>query len=358
MRTGHLSGWPPRSEALPSPDLGQIIRSRAAALGFDQVRFCDAADAPGVDHYDAFIEAGRHASMDWMVRGRSPRAHPGELLPGLRSAVVLSVAHCWPRPPDPGGLFGKVASYAWGRDYHNLVGKRLRRFCKQLRSERPGLGLYWGVDSRPIIERAWAERAGIGFIGKNCCVIVPGKGSYQFLAVLLVDQDLPHDPPLLSAARHCGTCRRCLDICPTNAFVGPHQLDARRCISYLSIEHRGPIPVELRAGMGRWVFGCDLCQEVCPHNHTPPTSAHTDLAPRPGHAWLDLPWVLDTPASALLAHFEGSPIRRSVSSSLKRNAAIVLGNLGDPDARPCLERAAAGLDPTVRDAAEWALAAL
>ncbi len=340
-------------------DDASIIRARARDLGFTQVRFApagpDAGSAPGIQHYDAFLEAGRHGDMAWMQKSRPPRAEPEQMLAGLRTVVVLGVDHAWPRPPDPGGLTGLVASYAWGRDYHNLVGKRLRKLCRQLRDDLPGIGLQWGVDSRPFIERAWAERAGLGFIGKNCCIIVPGQGSWLFLAVLLVDRDLPPDAPIGTAARHCGSCRRCLDICPTDAFLGPHQIDARRCISYLTIEHRGPIPEALRPGMGRWVFGCDLCQEVCPHNHDPPPSPHRDLAPRPDHAWLDLAWVLRSPDDALETALTGSPLRRPGAVGLKRNAAIVMGNLGDPAARPHLEHARGHADPTVVDAATWAL---
>ncbi len=332
-----------------------IIRQRASALGFSRLRVAATSPAPGVPAYDAFLASGHHGQMQWMQRGRDARAEPERLLPGVRSAVVLGVDHAWPRPPDPGGLTGKVASYAWGRDYHNLVGKRLRKLTRHLREALPGVGIYWGVDSRPLIERAWAERAGLGYLGRNCCLIVPGQGSFLFLAVLLLDIELPADPPLPGADRHCGGCRRCLDVCPTDAFVDSHQLDARRCISYLTIEHRGAIPEALRPGLGRWVFGCDLCQEVCPHNHHPPTSSHADLAPRPGHAWLDLAWVLRTDDGELDRALSGSPLRRPGPAGLKRNAAIVLGNLGDPAAEPALLHARAHANPVVVDAATWAL---
>ncbi|RME21948.1 MAG: tRNA epoxyqueuosine(34) reductase QueG [Deltaproteobacteria bacterium] len=332
-----------------------IIRRRASALGFPRVRIAAASPPPGVARYDAFLAAGRHGQMQWMERGRDARADPRRLLPGVRSAVVLGIDHAWPRPPDPGGLTGRVAAYAWGRDYHNLVAKRLRKLVRQLRDDLPGVGFYWAVDSRPVIERAWAERAGLGFIGRNCCLILPGTGSFLFLAVLLVDIELPPDPPLPGADRHCGACRRCLDACPTDAFVGSHQLDARRCISYLTIEHRGPIPEPLRPGIGRWVFGCDLCQEVCPHNHHPPRSPHPDFAPRPGRAWLDLDAVLRTDDADLERALVGSPLRRPGAVGLKRNAAIVLGNLGDPAAEPALLHARSHPDPVVVDAASWAL---
>ena len=335
--------------------LAQTIRSEARALGFSQVRFCDAAPPAGLEAYDTMLAEGRHGELAWMERGRAARAEPARLLPGVRSVVVLGVAHAWPRPVDPGGLTGKVASYAWGRDYHNLVGKRLRKLAARLRQLVPGLGLYGGVDSRPLHERAWAERAGLAYIGRNCCAIVPGQGSYRFLAVMLVNQELPPDPPLATAVQHCGSCHRCLEACPTDAFVGPHRLDARRCLSYLSIELKGPIPVPLRLGMGRWVFGCDLCQEVCPHNHAPPTSLERDLAPIPGRAWLNLPWVLSTPDADLEAALWGSPLRRPGARGLKRNAAVVLGNLGDRAALPVLEQARKAGNPLVAEHAAWAL---
>jgi epoxyqueuosine reductase len=287
-----------------------------------------------------------------MVRGRPPRADPRLLLPQARSAVVLGVDYRWPRPPDPGGLTGKVASYAWGRDYHRLIGKRLRRLTTRLSERIPGFQAYAGVDSRPLIERAWAARAGLGYIGKNACVILPGRGSYLFLAVILTNQELPADAPL---GDFCGRCRRCLDACPTAAFTAPGQLDARRCISYLTIEHAGPIPEDLRPLLGRWVFGCDDCQEVCPHNHAPPRSPEAELAPRPRHAWLDLPELLFSSDDEILERYVGTPLRRASPLRLKRNAALVLGNLGDPAARAALERACKHEDPALRDAAGWAL---
>ncbi len=336
-----------------SEQLAAWIRARAAELGFSRVRTCRAAGAPGIARYDRFLAAGRHGEMSWMERGRDARAAPQQLLPGARSAVVLGVDYAWPRPPDPGGLTGKVSCYAWGRDYHNLMGKRLRRLCKELRREAPGIGACWGVDSRPLIERAWAETAGLGFVGKNCCLLIPGETSYVFLGVLLIDVDLPVDRPLVRD--HCGRCRRCLDACPTDAFVDARQLDARRCIAYLTIEHRGAIPQTLRPGLGRWIFGCDLCQEVCPHNHTLLDAAHVDFQPRADHAWLDLVWLLTAADEAIDAALIGSPLRRPRPAGLKRNAAVVAGNLGDGAARPALKVALAHTDPHVRSHARWAL---
>lgn len=337
-------------------DLRTFISGRAAQLGFSVVRFASADGAPGIGRYDAFLGAGRHGSMGWMQSSRPPRADPRQLLPSAKTAVVLAVDYAWPRPADPGGLTGKVSCYAWGRDYHNLMTKRLRRLARELREEAPAAEGYWGVDSRPLIERAWAERAGVGFIGKNCCVFRPGETSYMFLGMLLLSEALPPDPPLVRD--FCGSCRRCLDACPTDAFVGPRELDARRCISYLTIEHRGPIPAALRPGLGRWVLGCDLCQEVCPHNHRLKPGAHEDFQPRDGHAWLDLEWLLRADDDAIVARFQGSPIKRPGPIGLKRNAAMVLGNLGLPEARAPLQHALAHPDEVVRDAARWALGRL
>ncbi len=330
-----------------------IIRQQAAHFGFDQVRFAPLSPAPGIEAYDRFLSEDRQGEMKWMASSRAPRADPLHLLPSARSAIVLGMSYAHPRPPDPGGLTGKVASYAWGRDYHNLIGKRLRKLARELHQQIPGFEAYWGVDSRPLIERAWAERSGLGFLGKNCMAIMPAHSSYFFLAVILVNLELPPDRPLMKD--HCGSCTKCLDKCPTNAFTAPGQLDARRCISYLTIEHRSSIPDHLRPLLGRWVFGCDDCQEVCPHNGQRMPDANDDFGPRVGHAWLDLEWVLQADDERLLSHFEGSPIRRCKPVGLKRNAAIVLGNLGDPAARPALLHANAHPDALVKEAAMWAL---
>jgi len=328
------------------------IRATAAAYGFARVRFADAVPAAGIDNYDQFLAEGRHGEMAYLQRGRDARADPSLLLPGAKSVVVLGMDYGHARPPDPGGLTGKVASYAWGRDYHNLIGKRLRKMVRDLRQEIPGFDGYWGVDARPLIERAWATRAGLGFSGKNCMMIIPGETSYLFLAAILVNIALPQDSPLRD---HCGTCQRCMVACPTAAFTAPGQLDARRCISYLTIEHRGSIDPSLRPMLGRWVFGCEDCQESCPHNPADPNSLESDFAPRPGHAWLDLEWILRSPDEAIDKHFEGSPLRRTGPIGLKRNAAVVLGNLGDPAARPALKFALHHHDERVIEHARWAL---
>ncbi len=328
-----------------------LLERHAAELGFVHLRTTALpVQAPRIEAYQGWLAAGHHGEMDYLARRTEERRDPRLRLPTARSAVVLGLEHHHQRPPDPGGLTGRVARYAWGRDYHNLVGKRLRRLRKRLREQ--GIESWGGVDTAPILERAWASAAGLGFTGKNTLTILPARGSYLFLAVLFLDVELPSDPVL---GDHCGSCERCLLACPTRAFLGPHRLDARRCISYWTIESRGSIPEALRPGLGRWVFGCDDCQEVCPHNVRPPLPDEDDLLPR--NAWLDLEWLIRSPDEEVLERFLGTPLRRPGADGLRRNACVVLGNLGLPEAVPVLE-AATEAGPLVAEHARWALSRL
>jgi epoxyqueuosine reductase len=326
------------------------LEAESARLGFTTLRIADVeVPAPGTAALDRWLEAGRHGDMDYLVRGRDDRADPRRRLPGARSAVVLAVDHAHRVPPDPGGRTGRVARYAWGRDYHNLIGKRLRKLRRWLREQ--GVETWGGVDTAAILERSWARRAGLGYLGKNTLCIVPGRGSWFFLAVVFTDVLLPPDPPL--PREYCGRCTRCLQACPTRAFPEAGTLDATRCIAYWTIEASGLPPRELRPGFRRWVFGCDVCQEVCPHNHAPPDPIHDDL--RPVNAWLDLDELLATPDEDLLERFRGTPLRRPRGPGLKRNALLVLGNLGDPEGADAATGALAHPSPVVRGAAVWAL---
>jgi epoxyqueuosine reductase len=304
--------------------------------------------------------------MDWMARTapvRTDPTHPG-MLPGALRVVVLAAPYAQAEPPvgaepaPPTGFPpGRVARYARGRDYHNVLGKRLRKLVRVLRVA--GYRVRASVDALPVLERAWAQRAGVGFIGKNACLIVPGLGSHVFLAALVTDAPLPVDAPM---KERCGSCRLCLDACPTDAFAAERFLDARRCISYLTIEHPGPIDPALRPGMGDWLFGCDVCQDVCPYNRTaPPDPAATaPFAPDPAcfdREAVDLLTAPADPRSPAWRWTEGSPLRRAGPERLARNAAIVLGNRGEGKRHlPVLERAA-GHHPsaTVREAADWAI---
>ncbi|MCB9758791.1 MAG: tRNA epoxyqueuosine(34) reductase QueG [Alphaproteobacteria bacterium] len=337
----------------PGVDTRTLIETTAASLGFVHLRVAaiPPEGTPRMQAYLAWLARGHHGEMDYLARGADVRADPRRREPDLRSAVVLALEHHHRRPPDPGGLTGKVARYAWGRDYHNLIGKRLRKLRRRL--HEAGVANWGGVDTAPILERAWAEAAGLGFTGKSCVQIVPARGSYLLLAVLFVDQALTPDAPLRD---HCGRCTRCLVACPTQAFPGPRQLDATRCIAYWTIEAKGAIPLPLRASFGRWVFGCDVCQEVCPHNARPPDPDEDDLLPR--HAWLDLVRLLEEPDDALMQRFLGTPLRRPGPDGLRRNACVVMGNLGDAAAIPPLRAAWQRGSPLVQEHAAWALARL
>ncbi len=331
--------------------VADAIRELAAAEGFAKVGFAGIEPLePEGGWLDRWLAEGLHAEMGWMGRGRDARLEPGQLLPGAATVAVLAMPYAHLRPSDPGGLTGQVSRYAWGRDYHNAVGKALRRMQRALRERAPELSSYASVDSRPVFERAWAVRAGLGFAGRNSCTLIPGLGSWAFLATLILDRALPPSGPLEA---DCGTCARCLRACPTGALIAPGRLDARRCLSYLTIEHKGPIPEPLRLAMGRRVFGCDACQDCCPRSQRR-SDGHPDFAPRPGHAWLDLAALLTEDDQALERRLEGSPLRRARAAGLKRNAAVVLGNLGDPSALPALRAAMEHPDPHVRSHAAWA----
>lgn len=332
------------------------VEALARANGFDHLRVArvgpDAVDGAA---FDRWIEAGRHATMAWMAQHRDARLDPTTRLPTARSALVLTIAHHHRRPPDPGGLTGMVARYAWGRDYHNLVGRRLRKLRRAL--DHAGVPSWGGVDSAPILERAWARAAGAGFQGKNTLIISPGRTSYFFLAVVFVPLDIAPDAPV---GDHCGRCTQCISGCPTAAFPSPWVLDANRCVSYWTIEADTMPPPDLRAGFGRWVFGCDVCQEVCPHNHHPDDPDEDDLLPR--HAWLDLAETVLTPDDALILRTTGTPLRRAAPRRLKRNALLVLGNLarteagaiGRDEALRAVRHALTHDAPVVRQAAVWA----
>jgi epoxyqueuosine reductase len=271
------------------------------------------------------------------------------MLENAKSVIVMAAPYVRPNGyegPPP----ARVAKYAVGRDYHNVLTKKSRKVARLLREA--GFIARVAVDSKPVFERAWAERAGVGFVGKNCCLIVPGVGSHAFLACVVTTAPLSPDEPM---GRRCGSCTLCLDACPTRAFVGPRTLDARKCISYLTIEHRGAIPDEYRQALGPWVFGCDVCQDVCPYNQT---SGVTSLdAFEPGDRWaeVDAARLLQMNEDGFHAWAEGSPVKRARYEGFARNVALVLGNRGEELHLPVLDDARRNHPSgVVREAAEWA----
>jgi len=330
------------------------LRRRARAEGFDDFGVAPAS-VPRRDarRLDAWLEAGRHAGMDWMLRHRDVRRDPARLLPGCRHVVMVTLDYFRDDGAERPGL-GRVARYARGRDYHRVFGKRLRRLAAWL-AEASGAPSRSFVDTGPVLERAFAERAGLGWIGKNACLIAPDRGSWFVLGEILTAARLVDDAP--DAVDRCGSCTACLTACPTEAFVEPGVVDARRCISYWTIEHRGPIDPAVRVGIGEWLFGCDDCQTVCPWNRrfVRPAAAGGPFEPRDDLAGLDPIEVLDLDDAGFRRRFEGTPLMRARRDGLRRNACIVLGNAGDRRAVPRLVAALDDDDAAVRSHAAWAL---
>jgi epoxyqueuosine reductase len=338
--------------------LFEAIRTRADELGFDLVGFARAEPfEPERELILESLQAGRLHGMGWITDDRIRLScDPQALLPGARTIVALGTSYATgPEKVGKRELHGRVARYAWGRDYHDVIPPRLKSLAESL-VELGGSETRCRtfVDTGPLVDRAAAARAGLGFVGKNTCVLTGRHGSYVFLSAVLTTLEIDPDPVV---TRDCGSCRACLDACPTGALIGPHQMDATRCISYLTIEHRGSIPTGLRPLIGDWVFGCDVCQEVCPWNRARPAHDHPELAPTEGAgATLDLPKLLAFDDAAFRARFRGTPLTRTKRRGLLRNAAVVLGNQKDPRAVPALTRALADPEPLVRSHAAWALA--
>ncbi|HEY1958929.1 MAG TPA: tRNA epoxyqueuosine(34) reductase QueG [Polyangiaceae bacterium] len=341
-----------------------LVKARARALGFDAVGIARAEPLER-EHarYAAFVARGFHGEMSWLARDeedvrKDVRSH--RILEGARSVICLASAYqrsAEDEAHDP-PLAKLVARYARGRDYHNGLKKKLRKLAAFVRTLEEGASARPLSDDAPILERAWAARAGLGFIGKNGLLIVPGRGSFVLLGEVVTSLDLEPDAPL---PERCGTCTRCIDACPTRAIVEPFVLDARKCISYLTIELRGAMPVTLREGVGDHLFGCDDCQTVCPFTHGKAETHETPERYAPLARWattsLESLLALEDGSEAWAAVGRGTPLHRATAEGLARNAAIVLGNRRDAAARLALERAAESHPAeSVRDAARWALA--
>jgi len=333
-------------------NLARRLRERAAGQGFTLVGIAPATEADGFNRFAGWLDAGYAGEMDYLEHKREQRRHPANILPSVRTVMMLGFPYSQTSPYNPFSET-KVAKYALGPDYHRYLWDKLNDLAGWLEAEEPGCRAKGTADSAPLLERDFARRAGLGWFGKNTMLIDKHQGSFFFLAALLTSLDLPIDAP--HAASHCGTCTACLDACPTNAFPEPGVLDARKCISYLTIELRGSIPLELREPMGGWLFGCDICQDVCPWNRHPETGT---FPTNPDLLALDPVELLSLNDAEFRARFRGTSFYRAKRTGLLRNAAIVLGNTGDARAIPALERATSDGDGVIREAAQWALAAL
>ena len=342
--------------------------AEARVLGFEMAGVVTRGDSEHMAHFRRWLESGLHGRMDYLSRpdAVTRRASLDRTLPGFQSALV--VAHSYgddepTTPPIPPSR-AIIARYARGRDYHHVISDKLDILAHRLEdlSGRP-LRRRVYVDTGPLLERELAVRAGLGWFGKNTMLIHPRRGSYFFLGVLLTD--LPLEPSTPFTEDHCGTCRRCLDACPTGALLGYDEhgapvMDATRCISYLTIELKGPIPVELRPAIGNRVYGCDICQEACPWNERfSALSGESAYAPRPeldNPSLIDLATrLLEMSGKAFLREYRDSPVSRARRNGLLRNVCVALGNWGAEEAVPVLERAARDQSALVREHAEWAL---
>jgi epoxyqueuosine reductase len=332
-----------------------LIRDRALALGFDAIGFCRAELGPDArQRLTDFLAAGQHGEMDWLEARSEQRSHPQSLWPEARSVIALGLSYA--PEDDPLATLGQrdrgtISVYARGRDYHSIL-KGMLKTLAQFIVSRFGPQVKVFVDTAPVMEKPLAAQAGLGWQGKHTNLVSRRYGSWLFLGEIYTTLELAPDP---AHRNHCGTCSRCLDVCPTKAFPAPYRLDATRCISYLTIEHAGPIPHELRASIGNRIYGCDDCLAVCPWNRFAHTAVHPGLRPR---ADLTAPYLAQLAAlddASFRTMFSGSPIKRIGRDRFVRNVLIAIGNAGDPALLPAAAACLNDTNPTVAEAAAWAV---
>jgi epoxyqueuosine reductase len=343
-------------------ELPQLIKSVALDAGFDLAGIAPVSDFPELARFPHWIAEGRAGEMKYLESrdesGQLRRAASlNSIFPWARSVIVCAVnyntAHPRSKEVNNSG-HGWISRYAWSReDYHDSVLRRLREVEAKLKHvcEPEQIETRAYVDTGPIVERVYGRYAGIGWQGKNTCIINQKIGSWLFLGVIVTSLDLTPDLP---APDRCGTCTRCIDACPTNAFIAPHQLDSNKCIAYLTIEKRGAIPEQFREQIGHHVFGCDICQDVCPWNWKAPATEKPEFQPREGLVNPALAWLAEISEEEFREKFRGSPIKRAKRSGLRRNALIAIGNSGDRSLLPVADRACDDPDPVISGAAQWA----
>jgi epoxyqueuosine reductase len=338
-------------------DVGELtgeLKRRAADLGFSQCGFCPAVSPPGATRFDDWLAAGYAGQMSYLADRREAYEHPRHVLDGARSIAMLAMNYGTAQPVEPRAGEGRISRYAWGdADYHDVIRERLNQLGDFLRERIPSARVRGVVDTAPLLEREFAQLAGLGWVGKNTLLLNRDHGSWFFLAALITDVELVYDQP--HETDHCGTCRACLDACPTNAFPQPYLLDASRCISYLTIELREAMPVELRESIGGWVFGCDVCQDVCPWNSRAPISREAAFEPCGDRNPMALIELFDLEDAAFRERLRHTPLWRPKRRGLLRNAAIVLGNRPTPAAIQALIRGLDDSESLVRGACAWAL---
>jgi epoxyqueuosine reductase len=348
-----------------SHHIANLVKQAARDAGFELAGVAPVYEFEELNRFREWIAAGRAAEMKYMEArdeaGALKRASLRSMLPWVRSVIVCAINYNTAQPystqfDDP--RRGWIARYAWGQeDYHDAVMSRLRTVEERLRhavpeSETTPLQTCCYVDTGPIVERVYAKYAGVGWIGKNTCILNQKMGSWLFLGVILTSLELEPDLP---APDRCGSCTRCIDACPTDALIAPYQLDSNLCISYLTIEKRGAIAEDMREGLGQQVFGCDICQDVCPWNRKAPVTNALEFQARDGLVNPALEWLAEISEEQFREKFRGSAVRRAKRSGLRRNAVIAMGNSGDRHFAPLLEKLRTDEDRVVAGCADWAV---
>ncbi len=330
----------------------KTVKAWAAELGFDDCRIAPAKIATHADDFHEWLADGRNGDMAWLERNPARRADPREVLPGCKSVITLAINYYTGESPFPENHPAdyRIARYSWNNDYHDLVEKRLAEFDAKLK-ELGGTQRYY-VDTGPVLERDFATDAGLGWSGKSTVQIHRHLGTWFFLAELLTTLDLAPDKPF---GDHCGKCTRCITACPTQAITAPHKLDARRCISYLTIENKGSIPLEFRRAIGDRIYGCDDCLDACPWNRFAKESREISFQARPEIFSHTLRDFLSMDVEDFRRVFAKSPIKRIKRPRFLRNVCVALGNTGTHEDIPALKQAAADLDPLISEHAEWAI---
>ncbi len=339
--------------------ISEFIKRAAAQAGFELCGVAAVRDYEELDRFPEWIDKGYAGEMHYLAKrneaGELARASLKHAAPWAKSVIVCAINYNTANPKSTEAAdasHGWISRYAWSQeDYHDSVLRRLREVEAALKNEQD-CRTWAYVDTGPLVERVYAKYSGVGWQGKNTCIINQQVGSWMFLGTILTSLELEPDLP---APDRCGTCTACIDACPTNAFVGPYEMDATKCIAYLTIEKRGEVPQELRDGVGRHVFGCDICQDVCPWNRKAPGSSVPEFQPRPGLVNPALQWLADMSVEEFRERFRGSPIKRTKYAGLRRNVAVAMGNSGDERFVPALEKMAGDEDAAVASHARWAL---
>jgi epoxyqueuosine reductase len=327
------------------------VKEKARALGFELVGIAPMGPFPEAAFYPKWLESGYAGEMHYLQRQKAAKMSPQSVMPGARTVIVCAMNY---NTDQRGTAYDRlrawVSRYAWGGDYHDTVQKKLRELAAWIEQAGP-LQAKAYVDTGPLIERVYAKYAGVGWFGKNTCIINEKAGSWFFLGCILTDLDLEADTP---EPDRCGKCTRCIDACPTGAIVEPYVLDSRKCIAYTTIELRGEIPEADRAGVGHHLFGCDICQDVCPWNRKAPDSENPAFHPKPGLFWPDVNRLLDLTDDEWRQMIRGTAMKRAKIKGLIRNLMVVAGNSGVQEFLPKLQRFFTHEDPHVRSHAEWA----